>query len=285
MSKKISNIIEQSTFLGIYGKIRIEFEENGVRIYDSYRESECKENFFAYKDIDLHNPTKIKIHELYYLLVWSAFFVFWLLARDIFFLVMWSIFFFLYFRSCQKHIILNYWLILLDDKKYPQIIERIREVQIPIRKEEEYKIFSYSSKESEIERMKKLRADGVISEDELQDMISQIELFQFGWSTEVAEAYIPYENEKMIISDLLENKWITGDFTLENIRYESESLPRIQSLSWEIHLTNGDIYEFWLRWDKNSIDPKTGKNGIYSLGDDAWTIEQYGRSFFEIVHK
>jgi hypothetical protein len=54
---------------------------------------------------------------------------------------------------------LNYGLILLDDKTYPKIIERIREIQMPIRKAEEYKIYPYSSKEDEVQRMEKLHKE------------------------------------------------------------------------------------------------------------------------------
>jgi hypothetical protein len=273
MSTKQPDTIEQSTLFGIYGKIRVEFWDTWITVYDSYRESEIKKRTYSYKEINLKDSTKIKTHELYYLLVGIVFFLFWLLMRDIFFLIMGSIFFFLYFRSYQKHIILNYGFVLLDDKKYPDIIERIRKMQQPIRKEEEYKIYPYASKENEVIRMQELKDEWIISEKELADILTEIEVYDFWW--------LQYKNEKEIISRLLERKDILWSFSLENIVFEWATLPWwIQSISWEIHLTVDCVYEFWLRWDKQSTDPETEKAWFYTLGDDVWTIEEYGRSFF-----
>ena len=129
--------------------------------------------------------------------------------------------------------------------------------------------------------MERLQEEGIISKKELQDMIEQIGDYNFEWEVGEQTSIMQYQKEKSIIVQLLKEKWIIEDIVLENIISEGEMLPKwIASISGEIHLAIGTVYEFWLRWDKGTVDPETWKNGYYTLGGDAWTIEKYGRSFF-----
>lgn len=264
--------IIQKTFLGLKWKVTYHFKDNGVQYHYYDRESTI-DKFFEFYELDLNYIQESKVSQKYYLLVWSLFWIYGIFTWALFFIAFFCIFMYLYYQSILNTTVLWYNFIILNDKKTKNILEEIKVRKNILRKKNEYTIFPYSNKESEIERLKKLQEDDIISKEEFHEIEKKLQNYNFSSNK--------YEKEKNTIKKLLKQRGIEWIFELQKVDSENKSLPwGLSSISWEIVFSDGIAYKFWLDWDKDSIDSETWEKWYYTLWDSLEKVNTYWKNFF-----
>lgn len=287
--------IEQKTFLWIKWKNVFNFKEDWIDY--KLNDGQVKANDFIYYTSIYKNKNQKEVNskQLYYLLVWILFSFLAITIGWIFNLLFWIIFLFLYYKTKEKYIVISAYpmdIFINDDKNKKAILDEIDKRILNIEKKQKCVFSYYNSKQQEQEKFLNLLNEKIITKEEYEEIINEIDLLDKDWkfAKNNNEAYMPpieyiwneYEEESEIIKLLLKEKWLDKQFRFTKIVYEKKSLPGwISSISWELIFDDWEKYSFWLDWDKNALNPNDNNLWYYTLWDSKDILDNYWRNFFK----